>query len=295
MAREYAMVKLSIWRDDDFRALSAGAKLLYFTLLTSRSLSHCGVADWRPARLAKRTGLTVDDIDAAGAEMVSTLHLVIDEETEEVLIRSFIRNDGLMKQPKMASAMASGYEAAESPTIRGVVIHELKRLKEDYPDLNGWKSEKASELLRNGSVDPSTYPLGKGSVKGSRKGNSTPSGKGSPTPAPNPAPTPYSLTSLRSVDTDAEEDRFEEFWDAYGKKTGRKKAEAKYRLAIKKRGVTEDLLIEAAKRYVAGQRRANKHPEFTKDPATWLNGEHWNDEAPSADADDPYRNLPRIN
>lgn len=90
-------------------------------------------------------------------------------------------------------------------------------------------------------------------------------------------------------------DRFEEFWDAYGKKTGRKKAEAKYRLAIKKRGVTEAMLIDAAKRYVAGQRRANKHPEFTKDPATWLNGEHWNDEQQHADSDDPYRNLQRFN
>ena len=85
-----------------------------------------------------------------------------------------------------------------------------------------------------------------------------------------------SLLPARAGETDPE--RFEEFWDAYDKKTGRKKAEAKYRLAIKKRGVTEELLIEAAKRYIAGQRRANKHPEFTKDPTTWLNGEHWTDE-----------------
>lgn len=74
-------------------------------------------------------------------------------------------------------------------------------------------------------------------------------------------------------------DRFEEFWDTYGKKVGRKKAEQKYRLALRK--ITADDLVIAAASYVANQRAKGKHPEFTKDPATWLNGEHWNDEASS--------------
>lgn len=73
-------------------------------------------------------------------------------------------------------------------------------------------------------------------------------------------------------------DRFDEFWETYGKKTGRKKAEQKYRLALKKPGVTEDLLIASAAAYVTRQMADCKHPQFTKDPATWLNGEHWNDQ-----------------
>lgn len=73
-------------------------------------------------------------------------------------------------------------------------------------------------------------------------------------------------------------DRFEEFWDAYDKKTGKKAAVQKWRLAIKKRDVTPDLLIGAARTYVAGVKAEGKHPQFTKDPATWLNGEHWTDE-----------------
>lgn len=76
--------------------------------------------------------------------------------------------------------------------------------------------------------------------------------------------------------------RFEEFWNAYDKKVGRKKAEQKYALATKKPGVTEDRLISSAASYVRGKRAAGKHPEFTKDPASWLNGEHWEDEAPAA-------------
>ena len=102
-------------------------------------------------------------------------------------------------------------------------------------------------------------------------------------PDPNPTRTrPEPNTSCASADAAvARDDRFEEFWDTYGKKRDRKKAEQKWRLAIKKRGVTADMLIQSAAAYVASQRANGKHPEFTKDPTTWLNGECWNDEAPT--------------
>lgn len=83
-------------------------------------------------------------------------------------------------------------------------------------------------------------------------------------------------------------DRFDEFWDAYDKKEGRKRCEVAYRAAIKKPGVTEDLLIGAASRYVDALRAKGKHPDFTKNPLTWLHGEHWNDE-PAV-----HRPAPRI-
>lgn len=191
MAREYAQIKLSVWADDDWRTLSPLARYLYLTLLTSPTLNHCGVADWRPARIAALNGMSPEDVEAAGSELVAALYLVIDDESEEVLIRSFVRNDGLMKQPKMAVAMASAHAATASQTIRGVIVHELQRLREDYPDLSGWGSERASELLGLRSVDPSQYPLGKGIGTPIGKGST----KGSPTPAPTPTPTTSSLST----------------------------------------------------------------------------------------------------
>ncbi len=181
MAREYAQIKLAIWADDDWRDLSPLARYLYLTLLTSPTLSHCGVADWRPARIGALNGMDLDEVEANGSELIETLYLVVDHESEEALIRSFVRNDGLMKQPKMAVAMVSAHAAVASQEIRGVIIHELKRLREDYPNLHGWGSERATDLLGLRSVDPSTYPLGKGKPTPIGKGST----KGSPTPAPN--------------------------------------------------------------------------------------------------------------
>ena len=73
-------------------------------------------------------------------------------------------------------------------------------------------------------------------------------------------------------------DRFNEFWETYSHKVGRKKAETAYRAALKKPGVTEDRLIAAAAAYIAWQASEGKHPQYTKHPATWLHGEHWRDE-----------------
>lgn len=73
-------------------------------------------------------------------------------------------------------------------------------------------------------------------------------------------------------------DPFDEWWTAYDKKVSRRKAHQKWKLAIKKPGITPELLIESAHRYVQHQKAIGKHPQFTKNPETWLNNECWNDE-----------------
>jgi len=193
MARDHARIDLGIWNDDDFRNLSPAAQHLYLVLLTSPSLSYCGVGDWRPARILPLAGgWTLDGLTRAAEELAKDLYIVVDEATEEVLVRSFIRNDGLMKQPKMAVAMSKAFAAVASQSLRGVVAFELQRLHEDDPKLNGWGSDKASEILSKTSVDPSTYPTGypsrKGSVKGKSNPSVKPSVKGGPTPTPSPTP-----------------------------------------------------------------------------------------------------------
>jgi hypothetical protein len=71
---------------------------------------------------------------------------------------------------------------------------------------------------------------------------------------------------------------FEEFWQVYDHKTGRAKAEVAYRAALRKAGVTPEVLLAAAGAYVSWQKSEGKHPTYTKHPTTWLNGEHWRDE-----------------
>jgi hypothetical protein len=168
MARTSSYFKTSIW-GDEFRALPVAAQHLYIAIWTSAGLSYAGVADWRPARIAKvAADLTPELVIEAGLILHRGLYIVVDEETEEVLIRTFIRNDGLMEQPNVAAAMVSDYAKVASPAIRGVIVHELKRLFEAAPELKGWRDaktgkERASSLLGNPSVNPSLNPTGWGS------------------------------------------------------------------------------------------------------------------------------------
>ena len=76
----------------------------------------------------------------------------------------------------------------------------------------------------------------------------------------------------------ADPEGFAAFWNAYDKRAGRKAAVSAFRSAVKKRGVTPELLTAAATEYVGWQKREGKHPKYTKNASTWLNGEHWTDE-----------------
>ena len=157
MAREYARVKLAIWADPDFRKLTDAGQALYFRLLSSPTMSLCGVADWRPRRLAALTAdVNEGHVRTAAQELIDAGYVVVDEETEEVLVRSFVRHDGLIKTPNIASAMVKDYAGTASEILRGVIVHELHRLHLDNPEMKGWAT--ASQLLSHAQIDPSAMP-----------------------------------------------------------------------------------------------------------------------------------------
>src|SRR5690625_1904186 len=103
MARDHARINLDIWNDPDFRALPLPAQHLYLVLWTHPDLTYAGSIDWRPARLSGLTGGVDKAAIEEAADCLAARHfLVVDEETEEALIRSWIRFDGIMRQPRMA-------------------------------------------------------------------------------------------------------------------------------------------------------------------------------------------------
>src|SRR5574343_897511 len=135
MARTYAQIKLAIWQDNDFRALSPDAQHLYFVLLTNPTLNQAGVADWRPSRIAAlASGWTVKRVRAAADELVSANYISIDEETEEVCIRTFVRHDGVLRNPKTARGMLTSLRQVYSTRIRDVIVRECERMSADCSD-----------------------------------------------------------------------------------------------------------------------------------------------------------------
>lgn len=129
MARDRASIRLDMWADADWRSLSVPAQRLYMLILSHPTLSYAGVADWRPGRIAQLSaGTTADDINTAAAELQSAGFILRDEGTEEVLIRSFVKHDGLMKQPKLVVSMTTAFAAIASSMLREVVAFEVQKL-----------------------------------------------------------------------------------------------------------------------------------------------------------------------
>lgn len=175
MAREYANIRLDMWGDNDWRALSVPAQWLYKLLLTHPQTNRAGVCDWRPRRLAAMaSGVTHEDVEAMAAELAAGFFIVVDEDTEEVAVRSYVKHDGVMKQPNMAVTMANDWTGVASERIRSVIAFEVQKLRVNQPDLPGWKSVRQLETILsfsgvNVKTDPSVDP----SVKGEALGHAT--------------------------------------------------------------------------------------------------------------------------
>ena len=160
MAREHANLRLDIWGDDDWRALTRDGQWLYELLLTHPKTNRAGVCEWHPGRLALMSrGTTVDEIVTMAAELIGTHFIVVDEATGEVVIRSYIKHDGVLKQPNMTTTMANDWAGLASPTIRAVIAFELQKLRDADPGLPAWRNKRVMTILEAHAVNAKALPI----------------------------------------------------------------------------------------------------------------------------------------
>lgn len=151
--RQYALIHRAILDDPRWRCLTRSQQNLYLLLLLKLSTNLCGVVDWRPKKLAvNASDMTVETIEADAVVLEKKLYIVRDEDTDEVLIRSFLRNDAPLKSSKTAIAVRSSYTDTASSKLRGVIVFELQRLYKEQRDWQGW--DQVRDLLDLPSIDP---------------------------------------------------------------------------------------------------------------------------------------------
>lgn len=151
--RQYALIHRAILDDPSWRCLTRSQQNLYLLLLLKLSTNLCGIVDWRPKKLAvNASDMTVETIEADAVVLEKKLYIVRDEDTDEVLIRSFLRNDAPLKSSKTAIAVRSSYTDTASSKLRGVIVFELQRLYKEQRDWQGW--DQVRDLLDLPSIDP---------------------------------------------------------------------------------------------------------------------------------------------
>lgn len=154
MARDRANIRTDMLGDDNYRDLTIIEQWLYKVLLIHPTLSYAGVAEWRPARLAAMAaGATVDIVKNAATGLQAKHFIYVDEATEEVLVRSFVKHDGLLKQYRLPVSMANDYAGIASREIREFFIYELQRIHTEDPTMKCWEVDRVKALLKGRAVN----------------------------------------------------------------------------------------------------------------------------------------------
>lgn len=139
MARDHARIQTAIWRDHDWRGLTFEAQWTYQAIASQEGLSYAGIIDYRPGRIAAlASNLTGKKIEAAVKLLESERFVIVDRLTEELLVRSYVRHDGVMDRANMGKAVARALAKVTSLDLREAVLTELARLKRERPGLSGF-------------------------------------------------------------------------------------------------------------------------------------------------------------
>jgi hypothetical protein len=150
MARNEARLAVSIWSDQDFLALSPTAQRMFMFLTSQSDLAYDGVLALRVRRWSKTArGLTVAQITADLAELSAARFVVVDEDTEELLIRSFIRRDEVYRQPNILRSAARHLDSVSSSAIRSAVATELIRIQASAEDIPKGSMDVLAELIES--------------------------------------------------------------------------------------------------------------------------------------------------
>lgn len=147
--RSHGRILVSIWRDRDFIARSVAAQRCYMMLLAQKDINNAGVQPLMVRKWAKASEETAEaDIVRALNELQAHRFVCYDTDTEELLIRSFIRNDGIAKQPNVLKNALRVAPQTESPRLRAALADELDSLRRKDA------SEVASEIRPEGFGNP---------------------------------------------------------------------------------------------------------------------------------------------
>ena len=223
MARGHGRILTSIWEDADFLALDEREQRLYLFLISQPNLNHAGLLDLTLRRWSRKAhGLTSAELEKLLQALEAARFIVMDDDTEELLIRSFIRNDGVWRMPKVMGAMVSGALEISSKRLQRALLDEMDRIPleelnaepaklrngSEGPSIRSQVTEHIDTLRkafgnptpdpdRRGSVTPSLTPSAtpsdtpaEGGPKASTRGRAPTSRAHSPAPAPTPTPDP---------------------------------------------------------------------------------------------------------
>lgn len=287
MARTYAKLLLDTWdAESDFAGLSRDAQWLYWVLLSHPMTSSAGVLPLQPRKWARRASdATPETVAKALADLVADVKIIVDDDTEEVLIRTFVRHDGGANNPNLHKGIIAAIGGIESDLLRRHARWQLALARGENPQGTDPDEDPSERSPERSDTDPPEASSERGTERHPLV-LTTPTPTPTPLTDPTPLPEPLSLV-IEAHDEDAP--TFDQFWQHYPRKVSKadtRKLWDKLTATDKRAAVTA---IPCHSRAWASE-RPPRPIEKVMHPDRWLRGRHWEDQfgTPSDDIDGVY-------
>lgn len=139
MPRDHARILTARQRDRDWRALTVDAQWAYDQALMSEGISYVGVIDYFPGRLAAfAKNMTGKRVETAVKVLEDARFVVVDRDTAELCVRTFVRHDGVLARVNMGKAMGRALAKVVSLDVRDAILDELARCYAEDTKAPGW-------------------------------------------------------------------------------------------------------------------------------------------------------------
>lgn len=156
MARTHGRIKVEVWDvGSDFRHLTVDAQWAYEMLISQPQITMCGTLPFTPKKWAKlASDLTLARIESAVEELEGHWYVIVDRDTDELLVRTMVKHDRAWANPKLAESARRRFKEIESESIREYLTSRHAWLSDE--DLDPEQYESQNGLRR---ATERTFPL----------------------------------------------------------------------------------------------------------------------------------------
>lgn len=130
MANAAGMLKESIWRDKEFRALPRTAQATYAQLISQKELDRAGMQPLQVSKWVKGCHeIDTDALETDLATLEAHRFIFVDEDTDELFIRSYMRHADIVRYPNILKNALRCAGMVASEKLRRELAVELRRLR----------------------------------------------------------------------------------------------------------------------------------------------------------------------
>ena len=131
--RQYGKLPKANWGEDAWTGLTADAQWLYTYLVSHPTTDSAGVFPIRITKWAKGAAdMTVERVQAAAKLLVECGRVVVDHDTEEGLIRTYIADD--WAGDNIFKGALGRTLLCQSPRLRAILLYEIRNLGRELKD-----------------------------------------------------------------------------------------------------------------------------------------------------------------